>query len=160
MVTGLLYKSVLAWPLYVSFPATIASALVASVLVSLSTPRTGDDTLLRFYVQVNPWGFWSKFGRMAVDKALLTEEESNSRFWEKTNDAIAICLSVPFQLSLLLGGMAFIFHDWQKFSLFTIFGALSGLGLYFFWYKNLKSVERCAEEDAHYGRYTSVSKVD
>jgi hypothetical protein len=43
--------------------------------------------------------------------------------------------------------MSFIWHDWTKLAYFMIVASLSGLGLYFFWYRNLKSEVRCLEED-------------
>ncbi len=46
--------------------------------------------------------------------------------------------------------MAFVFHDWKKFAFFSVMSVICGVGLYFFWFKNLKAVELCEEEDKHY----------
>jgi hypothetical protein len=59
-------------------------------------------------------------------------------------------MAVPFQLCMLLAGMSLVFHEWSKFAFFTIISVICGVGLYFFWYRNLKSEEQCLEEDAFY----------
>ncbi len=56
--------------------------------------------------------------------------------------------AVPFQVSVLLASMCFVFHAWTKFAFFSVVAVFTGLGLYFFWFKNLKSEEECAEDDA------------
>ena len=71
---------------------------------------------------------------------------------ENINDALALCFSVPFQLCLLLGGMSFIFHEWTKVAFFSLCSIFSAVGLYFFWYRNLKSEEQCLAEDARFGK--------
>ena len=63
---------------------------------------------------------------------------------------MSLFFSVSFQFSILLAAMSFVFHDWGKFGFFGTCSFVSGLGLYFFWYRNLKSTEQCQEEDAFY----------
>ncbi|MEQ9320890.1 MAG: hypothetical protein RIF41_17140, partial [Polyangiaceae bacterium] len=58
--------------------------------------------------------------------------------------------AVPFQLCTLLAGMAFIFHDFKKLAFMLAGSVFSGVGLYFMWYRNLKSEEACAADDAKY----------
>ena len=150
IVAALIFNAALSWPLYLSFPCVVGSALLASIVVTLLTSATDDDRLVEFYLQINPWGWWGRINKLALDQGKLDDEKSGERLWEKLNEGIALCFAVPFQLCLLLAGMSFVFHDWQKFAFFISVSVLCGLGLYFFWYRNLKSDEQCVEEDAYY----------
>ncbi|MEM9189580.1 MAG: sodium:solute symporter [Myxococcota bacterium] len=147
IVAALVFNAALGWPLYLSFPTIVGTALVASVVTTWLTPPPDDEVLAEFYQQINPWGFWGRIGSLAQKMGLLTKEQELARTWEKINDAIAVVLAVPFQLALLLGGMAVMFHDWTKFTFFGLVALVSGVGLYFFWYRNLRSETECEADD-------------
>jgi hypothetical protein len=46
--------------------------------------------------------------------------------------------------------MAFVFHDWKKFGYFAVMSVICGVGLYYFWFKNLKTSEECEVEDERF----------
>ena len=140
-------------PMYQSVPIVISVALVVSVIVSLMTPPVNDDTLCDFYMKVNPGGFWRKYANMVLEKGMVSKAEHNERYLEKAYDIISTCLAVPFQFCILIATMAFIFHDWEKFAYMGLITCITGLGLYFFWFKNLKPEDICAQEDEHYGSF-------
>ncbi len=148
ILAALVVDVVLGMPLHTGFPTIVLISLVVCIGTTLVTPPVADEILIRFYAQVNPWGFWRPVVAKAVDAGVLTWKTAADQLWEKINDGIALCLAVPFQLFLLLAGMALVFHDWSKLAFFVSAGSLCGVGLYFFWFKNLKSVEQCEAEDA------------
>ena len=150
IIAALIVDLVLAMPIVTGFPTIVGISLFTCVAATVLTPPTEDDVLINFYTQVNPWGFWRPVVRAAVERGLLTWKEAADQLWEKINDAIALCMAVPFQMFVLLAGMALVFHDWPKVGFFAIAGSLCGAGLYFFWYRNLKSYEQCEAEDAAY----------
>ncbi len=150
IAAALVVNTGLGWPLHLAFPAVVLSAFAASVIFTLLAAPTDDALLAAFYVQTNPWGLWGRVARQAQQAGLLTAAQERDRLWEKLNDAVALCFAVPFQVCLLLAGMSFVFHAWPQFSFHCAVTALCALGLYFFWYRNLKSAERCQEEEARY----------
>jgi Na+/proline symporter len=150
VVAALVFKALLKWELYTSFPSIIGTALFMAVLVSLLTPATSDKILVRFWIQINPWGLWKGYALQAKASGEIDVEKMRARKLERMKDALSLCLTIPFQICLLVGAMAFVFHDWEKFTYFAIISVLCGVGLYFFWFKNLKSVKECTEEDKHY----------
>jgi hypothetical protein len=156
IVTGLLFQGAFDWPLYYSFPAVVGCALAASIIGSLLTPKTDEEIIYNFWRQINPWGFWSKYARRGTASGDVTKTESEQRFWEKTNDAVSLTFAIPFQVALLMAGMALIFHDWKKFSFFAIVGIVSSIGLYFFWYKNLKTHAECVVDDEYWEPRTAA----
>ncbi len=150
IVAALVFDASLGWPLYMSFPTIIACALVGAVATSFVTPRASEEVLVRFWEQINPWGMWGDIALKARIRGNLSQEELRARDWERINDGIALFFSVSFQFSILISAMAFVFHDWTKFGFFASTSTVSAAGLYFFWYRNLKSTEQCLEEDAYY----------
>ena len=147
---ALLFNSILGLPLYYAFPGTVGGALVASVLITLLTRPTEEAILVRFWEQINPWGLWGRYADMAVEQGLVTSEEKWKKLFEKINDILSMFFAVPFQIAILLASMCFVFHEWTKFSFFTAVAVITGLGLYFFWFRNLKSEDECAVDDARY----------
>jgi Na+/proline symporter len=145
IVAGLVFNRALAWPLYTSFPAIIASALVASIVASLLTAPTPRAVLVAFAAQTNPWGPWRAWRQAAVAEGRLTPDALARQDRERRNDVVALVFALPFQFSLLLAGMAFVWHDWTKLGVFAGVAAVGAVGLRFFWYANLPSA---AEADA------------
>ena len=150
IIAALVFKAWLDWPLYYSFPSIVGTAFAGSVIVTLFTAPAADQVLLRFWLQVNPWGLWGHFSQMAQDEGHMSEKEGLERILEKLNDVLALCFAIPLQFCLLLGGMSFVWHEWEKFAMFTAGAVISTIGLYFFWYRNLKSEKQCLEEDELY----------
>jgi len=140
-------------PMYYLFPIIFGTALLASVVATLKTDPVDEAVLMDFYLKVNPGGLWRSYGDRAVERGLLTRAERAERSLEKAYDMIATCLAIPFQFCLLVAIMAFVFHDWEKFAITGLITLCTGVGLYLFWFQNLKSVERCEAEDARYGAF-------
>ena len=150
MVSAVIFKALLGWELYFSFPTIVGCAFVAAVLTTLLTSPVDDDTLCDFYMQIRPWGPWGRVAGLCTSRGLMDEKDYFKGLMENLNDVISLCFSVPFQLCLLLGAMSFMWQEWTKFSFFFTVALVSGVGLYFFWYKNLKSEALCLEEDKYY----------
>jgi len=151
LVTGLVLNKVVALPIYYAFPATVGASFLLSIVGTLLTPATADEVLMRFNLQINPWGFWRRFETMACESGALTGEQRLKRTNEKLTDMLALFFSLPLQISMLLMAMAFVFHDWKKFFFFLSLTLVSSVGLYFFWYRNLKDKQTCEEEDEKWG---------
>lgn len=168
ILAALVFNAALDWPLYASFPAVVGSALVISVATTLFTAPTAEDQLVRFYVQITPWGFWGRVKEAALRRGRLDEATASQILREKINDAIATCFALPFQVCVLLAAMTFMFHEWAKFTSFGIGAAVCAVGLYVFWFRNLRSEADCAAWDARYeqieseaaGRLTEASASD
>lgn len=150
IVAGLTINGLLAWPLYTAFPAIIGIATAACVIGTLATPAVNDDVLVSFWVKVSPWGLWGRVSDLAIERGEVDKTGRLERLAENLNDLVAVAFAVPFQLCTLLAGMAFIFHDFKKLAFMLAGSVFSGVGLYFMWYRNLKSEDACAADDAKY----------
>jgi hypothetical protein len=157
VVGALVFNAALSWPLYYSFPAVIGSALLGSVVATYATKPVSMDVLVSFWLRINPWGAWGHVADEARRRGEAKRETLLERLVENLYDLVALCFALPFQVCLLLAGMTFIFHDWKKFAFFSIGTVFSSIGLYFFWYRNLKSDEECAADDAIWSPKKPVS---
>mgnify|MGYP006279391495 CR=1 FL=1 len=155
VTTGIIVAAFMDTPVYVDFPVIVGSGFFATIAVTLATPKTDERILVNFWHQINPWGLWKKYGEKAVDEELVTEREKLERVLEQLYDLVSLVFAVPFQMALLLGGMAFIFHDWKKFAFCSAIVVVCSLGLYFFWYKNLKSDEETFKEDDYFNKMSA-----
>ena len=138
-------------PIYVSFPTIMGISFVFCVLASLMTPPVEEKVLLDFWLKINPGGAWKAYGFKAIDEGYITRQEMADRQIEKLNDTIATCLAVPFQISILITSMAVVFHDWEKVGIFGLITVVTGVGLYLFWFSNLKMQWQCDEDDKRFG---------
>jgi len=150
IVAALVFNAALSLPLYHSFPTVVGCALVASIVGTYLSAPVSEKVLVDFWVRINPWGLWGRVAEAAKQRGEITKQQRLERIIENLHDLVAMCFSVPFQLCQKLGAMAFIWHDWKKFAFFVIAAVFSAIGLYFFWYRNLKSDEQCKAEDEHY----------
>ena len=153
---GLINLGYLTWlsPMYFLFPIIFGVSLIASIIATYTTAPVDDEVLMGFYMRINPAGLWAPYADQAVARGLITRAERAERYLEKAYDLIGVCLSVPFQFCALVATMAFVFHDWEKFAISFLIALCTAFGLYFFWYRGLKSVEKCEEEDARYGAFS------
>jgi hypothetical protein len=152
ILAAMVFDAGLGLPLYISFPTIVGTAFVAAIAASLASAPTDDDILVRFWMQTNPWGFWRRIIRVAEERKLVDKKSAVKRMLERLSDGLALFVSIPFQISLLLASMSFVFHDWKKFSFFITISALTAVGMYFFWYRNLKTDAECEAEDAIYSK--------
>lgn len=147
IVAGVLFNGILDLVLYVAFPLTIGTSLVFCVLGSMLSARTDERVLLNFVAQINPGGFWRRYREAAIDAGLLTRELAARRRRERLNDLIAIAFAMPFQVALLLAGMAFVWHDFDKLGALLLIVGVAAVGLYWFWFRNLKPDAAARVED-------------
>lgn len=149
---ALVVNTGLSWPLVQAFPTVIACALVGAVGTSLVTAPASRAVLVRFWLQINPWGMWRDVAEQAQHEGELHADEMRARATERRRDGIAVFFSVPFQLSALLASMAVVWHDWARASALGAVAVLGAAGLYWFWYRNLKSPQECAADDERWAK--------
>ncbi|MFN3202810.1 MAG: sodium:solute symporter family transporter [Bradymonadia bacterium] len=150
IIVAPIFNTVLELPLYVSFPTILGTSLLCAVAVTLLTAPTPEPVLVRFCAQIDPWGAWSRYRAKVLESGLISTEEQARRTREKRNDKLALLCAVPFQICVLIASMAFVFHDWSKVGIFGSIAAVTAVGLYVFWFRNLKGEAQCKAEDEHW----------
>jgi Na+/proline symporter len=80
-----------------SFPFIFILSMVASIAVSFLTRPESDETLIKFYRQVRPWGLWGPVYRKVM--ARDPDFRKNRAFWR---DMINVSVGIVWQTSLVL----------------------------------------------------------
>ena len=90
------------------FPYVFLISLIGCILGSLFTEPEEDAILMKFYMQVHPWGFWKPI----IEKVhrYYPSFEKNHNFF---NDLFNIVVGVVWQLCLVLLPISFITQEYH-----------------------------------------------
>ncbi len=119
------------WPEYLIFSFVAATSLLGTIIATMLTRPTANETLLTFYKETRPFGFWKAIRRQLPEDTVAKINAENRR------DIAAIFFAVPWQLVLFMTVMMVVMERWDILGvLFILLGGLS-TGLYFLWYRHL-----------------------
>jgi Na+/proline symporter len=118
-------------PEFWQFLVMTVLSFAGTIIASLLTEPLPDDVTRRFYLTTRPFGFWKPF-RDALPANVRAAWRREHR-----NDLIATAVALVWQVSLFMLPMQFLTHNWPAFFCIAPVLAVSSVGLYFFWWKNL-----------------------
>ncbi len=110
-------------------------SLVGSVLGTFLAKPTDDKTLEHFYRTTRPFGFWGPL------KAKLASAEREAMEREHRNDILALPFTLMWQVTLFLMAMQIVIQEFRDFALTLPIFLIGGIGMYYFWYRNLPPEE-------------------
>jgi len=117
------------------FLAVGTGTFIASIVITYATAPTSRDVLRTFYEETKPFGFWDPV-RERLDTIDLDAIRAENR-----RDLLAICLAVPWQLTLFLTTMMVVTRQWMTVAALAGLLMLLSVGLYFTWYRHLSVSE-------------------
>jgi len=113
MVAGILAAMVLPFalpdvqPLYV-FPINLLVSITACIVGSLMTEPESDDTLMKFYHKVRPWGFWRP-----IQQKLQTQYPEAKPNRDLKRDALNVAVGLIWQTSLAATGIYLVIQKYD-----------------------------------------------
>jgi Na+/proline symporter len=119
-------------PAIMAFPPIFGVSLMGCIIGSLLTKPEADAVLMKFYMQVRPWGFWKPI--IAKVRQYYPEFESNKNF--KT-DMFNIVVGMTWQISLVLLPMTLITKEYQSLAWACISILVTSIVLKFSWWNRL-----------------------
>jgi hypothetical protein len=122
-------------PEYVSFLIITVSSFAGLLIVTLLTPQPHESILLNFYKKTLPFGLWSPLYKH------FSKEEREKIKLEHKRDGFATLFAVPWQLTLFLIPMMLMIRRWEYCALFSVIFIICSIGLYYFWYRHLSTIE-------------------
>ena len=120
---------------YTMFMVSSGASLLGTIVGTLLTEPTDEETLQNFYIKTRPFGTWGKFKNNLDKKQQMAIEAENKR------DIFSTFIAVPWQVTLFLFMMSLMFKTWTTA---LILGGICGILtiiLYFSWYKHLSTNE-------------------
>jgi len=121
---------------YLSFAVLLISSFSATIIGTLLTAKTDEETLKNFYKTTRPFGLWKPI------KSILPDEKRTQINSENKRDIIAICFALPWQIVLFLSGMTLILKRFDLFFYLIIILIVLSIGLYHFWFRHLSKEVR------------------
>jgi len=137
MVTGIAAALILpflfpALPALSAFPYMLAASVVGCVLGSYLSEPEPDEVLMRFYMQVRPWGAWKPVLRMV--QAAHPEFQPNRNF---KRDAFNVVIGIIWQTSLVALPIYLVIHETGMLVATLGVTVLTSLILKFTWWDKL-----------------------
>lgn len=126
------------WPLLNNFsmnafPVILIFSTIGSILGSLLTKPEDDETLMKFYKTVRPWGFWKPVHQKVVNAD--PSFEGNRDFLK---DMFNIVIGIAWQLSLMVFPIFLVLREWTPFIISTSIMIVTSVILKFSWWNKLK----------------------
>jgi hypothetical protein len=97
-----------------SFPVTLAISLIGCVLGSLLSKPEEDETLMKFYMTVKPWGFWGPVYKKV--KKAYPDFERNKNF---KRDMLNVAVGIVWQVTLMAIPIFLVIKEF-KYMIYTI----------------------------------------
>lgn len=120
-------------PALMAFPYVFAVSLVGCIVGSLLTVPEADEVLMKFYMQVRPWGFWKPV--LTKVHAYYPDFIPNKQL---KRDVFNIVVGVVWQTSLVLLPMALITKQYGLFAGVASSVLITSIILKFTWWNNLE----------------------
>jgi Na+/proline symporter len=126
------------WPLLNNFsmnafPIILIASTIGSILGTLLTKPEDDETLMKFYRQVRPWGFWKP-----VHEKVVEADPSFLGNRDFLKDMFNIVVGVVWQISLMAFPIFLVLREWTPFFISTGIMVVTTIILKFSWWNKLK----------------------
>jgi len=116
-----------------SFPLILAFSSLTSIAVSLLTKPDDEATLMRFYRQVRPWGFWEPIYRQVLRDDPQFKKNSGA-----VRDLGNVAVGIVWQTSLLLIPVFLIVFRWTSMGVAFVLAIITTYLLKKNWYDRLE----------------------
>jgi SSS family solute:Na+ symporter len=142
MVSGIAASMILpvafpSLPAIMSFPPIFGISLVGCIVGSLLTEPEEDAVLMKFYMQVHPWGFWKPV--IAKVHKYYPEFASNKNF---KRDMFNVIVGIIWQVSLVILPMAIVSKEYPTMIFVCISVLLTSIILKFSWWNKLDEMSK------------------
>jgi SSS family solute:Na+ symporter len=123
------------------FPAILIFSFVGCVAGTLLTKPDSDETLMKFYKNVRPWGFWKP-----IHNKVVLEDPSFEGNKDFKRDAINVVTGIVWQMSLVVLPIYLVIHNFKAFWITLSITIITMIILKFNWYDKLKYADKGYEK--------------
>lgn len=120
-------------PAYWSFTFVFGMASIGTIASALLTEPTEIATVVKFYEQTKPFGFWGPVKKVANVKIVAEACKENRQ------DLLNLPIACTWHISLFLLMSSLIFRDWVVIVTCSVVMAACSFILYHTWYKTLRN---------------------
>lgn len=118
------------------FPIILGMASLGSFLGCLFSSPVDDNTLIEFYKNVRPWGWWGPVHQKALKiYPALTKNKDLPR------DSINILVGIVWQMTLIVAPIYLVIRDYKSLIISLVLFVITSLILKFNWLDKIKDYE-------------------
>ena len=137
MITGIAAALVMPFafpeiPSLMAFPYILVISLVGCIAGSLLTNAESDEVLMRFYMQVRPWGFWKPV--LLKVRHYYLDFEPNRNF---KRDAFNVAIGVIWQTAIVMTPIALVTQQFTTLAIVFSIVIATSLVLKLTWWNKL-----------------------
>jgi hypothetical protein len=142
MVSGIAASMILpvtfpALPALWAFPPILVVSFIGCIVGSYATVPESDEVLMRFYMQVRPWGLWKPILKKV--NLLYPEFQPNPNFGR---DMMNVAVGIVWQVALVTMPIALVSQQYTTLGIAAAITALTSVVLKFSWWNNLDEAAR------------------
>jgi SSS family solute:Na+ symporter len=142
MITGIAAALVMPFafpeiPSLMAFPYILVISLVGCITGSLLSVPESDEVLMRFYMQVRPWGFWKPV--LVKVRQYYPDFEPNPNF---PRDASNVVVGVIWQTAIVLTPIALVTQQFKILAITVGIVVVTSLFLKFNWWDKLDMLSK------------------
>jgi SSS family solute:Na+ symporter len=119
------------------FPVILVGSTIASIVATLMTDPTDEDTLKSFYKNVKPWGFWGP-----VHAKVVAEDPTFVRNKNFKRDMMNVAIGTIWQTALVALPMFIVFHAFTYALLTLVVVVITTLILKKTWWDTLSEMDK------------------
>ncbi|NWJ53103.1 MAG: Na+:solute symporter [Bacteroidetes bacterium] len=116
-----------------AFPVIFIVSIIGSIIGTLCTKPEDDETLITFYKQVRPWGFWKP-----IHKKVLLQDPTFEGNRDFLRDMFNIIIGIAWQTSLVAFPIFLVLREWPSFFIAIGVTVFTSVILKFNWWNKLK----------------------
>jgi SSS family solute:Na+ symporter len=124
-------------PAIMSFPPIFGISLVGCIIGSVLTEPEADAVLMRFYMQIRPWGFWKPI--IAKVHQYYPTYEPNRNF---RRDIFNVIIGITWQVSLVIFPIALVTKEYPSLIWVSISILLTSIILKYSWWNKLDELSK------------------
>jgi Na+/proline symporter len=124
-------------PALEAFPYLLAVSLASCIAGSYLTKPEPDEGLMRFYMQVRPWGIWKPVLKKV--QRFYPDFQPNRNF---KRDAFNVIIGIIWQTSLIAVPIYFVIHEFSYFAIAAGIILITSIILKFTWWNKLDMLSK------------------
>ena len=124
-------------PALMAFPYILVISFIGCIIGSLTTEPEPDAVLMRFYMQVRPWGFWKPI--LIKVNRYYPDFERNKNF---NRDIFNVIVGIIWQTSIVVLPIALVTQEHLIFTIALCLVLVMSVILKFTWWNNLDDASK------------------
>ncbi len=116
-----------------SFPIIFVVSIIGCYVATYMTPPESDETLMGFYKNVRPWGFWKP-----VKEKVMAADPSFQPNKDFKRDMFNIAVGVVWQITLMAAPVYLVIRDWSGLIISMVIMIVTSIILKVNWWDKLE----------------------